>query len=713
MERYEITAPDGQRYEVATPDGATEDQAIAYLKKQLSEQVSEKVPEQSSDDGVLRQIGLTARAGIKGAAGLPVMIGDALFGLKGESGRSTRALDQALSLLGLPEPRTGTERVAQNVAGALAGTGAVAKLASMSAPVAEVGKNIVKSLTENIGKQAAATIGSSGSASLAGEAGADPLVQSGIGLVGGVVAPYATGKTANLSRNVLAKSIVKSEQTPFALEGERLARSTGIDLPIGPRTGSKFAINLENAARQYAATADRAQAVDVKIANQAISRVQSIINKISTSKNAADPQKLGSSIENTIKSAARSLDKTREVTANADYGRVRDIAGNGKVIKLNQFISTLNGIVDEYANVAGADAKKIVSQARDAIGRLTGTIKEGVSDRVLKTPTGRPIKLFGEKKQVGTIDNTIDEAMRTRRFYGRAARGEGNVFDDIAPNLNRSLAARLFRAINDDFDNAAEVLEGNLASALKKANNNYRGFSQSIEFLEKSALGKMIGDDVVDAAVSGRALSTTAGEAITKRLMNMHPSTRSESLKIIADWNPGLAKDVRAFFLGNALEQGMAITPSVKGASQIPISFSKFISALSSEKAGSQRILESYGFSRKEISEIRDVANAMMRAGDRSGFNFSNTNVAAENMEFIGNIAHAGTTGMVWGWPAALRALASGSVRLAAKRIGMTKIIEAMESEEGRKALKTIVNPKASPHAIAAAFSVVDTSDRQ
>ena len=674
-------------------------------------QWEEPVEERSFGENIGRQVGLTARAGIKGVAAIPAMIGDAIFSFGGESGRSSRALDQTLDILGLPRPETGTERVAGNVAGALTGMGGMATAAKLANPVSETGRGIANVLSSNLGGQAASTTASSGLSSLAGEAGGGAGMQIAAGLAGGVAVPLASGAVGNLSRNVLAKSIRKSEQTPFAAEGERLANTTGIDLPLGPRTGSKFATNLENTARQYAPTADRAQAVDIKLANQAIFRVETIANQISKTK--TDPQKLGSAIENTIKSAAKSLDNARDASAKIDYGDVRNIAGPGKVIRLNSFVDELNGIIDDYTNVAGSDASKIVSQARAAVSRLTGTIQKEVPDRVLKTPTGKPIKLFGTEKETGTIDNTIDEAMRTRRFYGKAARGEGNVFDDISPNLNRSLAGRLFRSVNQDFDNAAEASSGALSDALKKANGNFRKFSQSIEYLEKSALGKMVGDDVVDAAVSGNAISTTAGEAITQRLGNMHPSTRMESMKIISQWNPGLAKDIRSFFLGDALERGMAIGASAKGSSQVPISFSKFISALSSEKAGSQRILESYGFSKAEIADIRDVSAAMMRAGDKTGFNFSNTNVASENMEFIGSAAHAATTGMTWGWTAGLRALASGSVRLAAKRVGLNRIIASMESASGREALKTVVNPKASPAAIAAAFEVIESDQQQ
>lgn len=79
-----------------------------------------------------RQIGLTARMGIEGAASLPLAITDAPVTIKRALGfqsgkKASEVLSESLSKIGLPEPETGTERVVQDIGGGLAGTVGAAK----------------------------------------------------------------------------------------------------------------------------------------------------------------------------------------------------------------------------------------------------------------------------------------------------------------------------------------------------------------------------------------------------------------------------------------------------------------------------------------------------------------------------------------------------------------------------------------------------------
>lgn len=703
MATYEVTAPDGSKWDVNAPDSATQDQVMAYAKSQWGAQ--KEAPQRSMGEDLLRQVGLTARAGIKGVTGLPTMALDAVAGAFGSPGAVSGAQDRLLSRL-LPQPENATERVAGDVASALSGAGSVAGLAKAAAPVSDLGQRVASALYGNLSPQFASAAASSGAAGMTREAGGGPAAQLIAGLGAGVAAPMGMQAVSGMGPNaVLARSLQKSDKTPFAAEGNRLAQETGIDLTPAARTGNRFMASMENTARRYAPTADRVQDVDVKIANQAINRVNSLADKIS--KTTADPEQLGDQIRTTIQTAAKRLDATRTANANQDYGAARALAGDGKVIRLQGFADELGSIIDDYANVAGADAQKVVAQARAALGRITGVIQQGVPDRVIAAPKGN-IKLYGTPTVSGTMDNTLDEALRTRSFYGKAAKGSANVFEDIAPDLQRSLASRLFRAINNDFDESANSANGQLKQLLSNANANYKKASQSIEFLEKSALGKMIGDDLVDAALSGKQVNTTSGEQIAQRISSMHPSVRKNSLEIINTWNPQLAKEIRAQVLRDALDQGAAMAPGVKGASQVPISFNRFLSALGSEKVGFQKNLESYGFTGKEIKDIRDTASAMLRQGDRIGTNFSNTEVMRQNMEVseaMGDAAMSMATGGIGGFA---RNVIGKTLTLAGKRIGMNRIVDAMASEEGRKALRTLSSPQASPQAIIAAFETVD-----
>jgi len=163
-----------------------------------------------------RQLGLTARAAATGAAGLPVMAGDALNSLinmiagKQVLQMPSQALKGALTSAGLPEPATKTERVVQDVASAMSG------VAAPAAAVRGLDPNVLtRFLTENIPLQAGAAVGGAG-ASAAGREYADVGAggQAGLALLGGMVAPSGISGSAQVAGRA-AKEVVR----PFTQGG--------------------------------------------------------------------------------------------------------------------------------------------------------------------------------------------------------------------------------------------------------------------------------------------------------------------------------------------------------------------------------------------------------------------------------------------------------------------------------------------------------------
>lgn len=85
-----------------------------------------------------RQVGLTARAGIEGIAAVPLAVAGAPVMIKRALGYPSgltpqEGLSSGLSAIGLPEPEGAGERLVQDVAGGMAGTGGIG--AAMKAPV--------------------------------------------------------------------------------------------------------------------------------------------------------------------------------------------------------------------------------------------------------------------------------------------------------------------------------------------------------------------------------------------------------------------------------------------------------------------------------------------------------------------------------------------------------------------------------------------------
>lgn len=161
---------------------------------------------------VARQLGLTARAGITGAAGLPLLAGDALntlinlitSGVSRVTGAEipqlqmpSQVTQRAMTQVGLPQPETKSEKVSQDVASAVAGVGAPAALiqrglqagrTAISQPSA-----LEKFFVEGLPLQTAGAVGGAG-ASAAGREYADVGAggQLGLAMLGGMVAPGAT-----------------------------------------------------------------------------------------------------------------------------------------------------------------------------------------------------------------------------------------------------------------------------------------------------------------------------------------------------------------------------------------------------------------------------------------------------------------------------------------------------------------------------------------
>jgi hypothetical protein len=154
-----------------------------------------------------RQLGLTARAGITGAAGLPLMAGDALNQLinmiGGNLPMASKSMQTLLTSAGLPEPATKEEKISQDVASALAGVAAPAALAQRSLQAAQAtgaqAPALSRFFAENVPLQASAAAGGA-LASAAGREYADVGAggQLGLAMLGGMAAPSGIAGSAQV-----------------------------------------------------------------------------------------------------------------------------------------------------------------------------------------------------------------------------------------------------------------------------------------------------------------------------------------------------------------------------------------------------------------------------------------------------------------------------------------------------------------------------------
>lgn len=150
---------------------------------------------------LFRQLGLAARGTANGAAALPEMLWNGPAGFINQAagtGIPMADLDPALDALGLPRPQNGPERIAQDVVGAMAGSGGVARLAGhVSQHAATDAQRAIAALFANApGTQVASAATGAGAAGAAREAGIGAGGQLAAGLGAGMLPLAGAGIAA-------------------------------------------------------------------------------------------------------------------------------------------------------------------------------------------------------------------------------------------------------------------------------------------------------------------------------------------------------------------------------------------------------------------------------------------------------------------------------------------------------------------------------------
>lgn len=185
-----------------------------------------------SASDLLRQLGLTTRAGITGVASLPLLAAEPIAAMTGQPSQA-QTLQRFLTQLGLPEPKTGQERVVQDITSAGAAVAGPAALAGRVAPTLQ------KFFAENLGTQAAAATGGALASGAARESDASPIMQLLASLGGAVTGGGTTGIAPAATRAV--KEVVR----PFTQAGREaitgnVLRSFATDAEQAIEAGAKY-----------------------------------------------------------------------------------------------------------------------------------------------------------------------------------------------------------------------------------------------------------------------------------------------------------------------------------------------------------------------------------------------------------------------------------------------------------------------------------------
>lgn len=164
----------------------------------------------SIPESLARQVGLTVRAGAKGLASVPGIAVDAVTGPvnaaadaiagKGVGPRfptTVAAVDNALTMAGLPQPENPTERVVQDVASGMASAGGSVALSNVAAKAASpVVAAVGKQMAEGAGLQTISAGTGAGAEGITREKGGSPAAQAAAGVLG-ALAPVGASAAWN------------------------------------------------------------------------------------------------------------------------------------------------------------------------------------------------------------------------------------------------------------------------------------------------------------------------------------------------------------------------------------------------------------------------------------------------------------------------------------------------------------------------------------
>lgn len=439
----------------------------------------------------------------------------------------------------------------------------------------------------------------------------------GLRALGRGVEELATGKK-------VPRAILGMSKPDAMAEGNALAERTGIELTPGQRSGTtaldsagkstanKSLLMAENAARQSMWTANAVTATDRKIADQYAKRANELADAIGGSR---DPAQAGTTIAATVKKATGLLEKARRTQADQDYGIVNRMTRGQASIDPSNANAYLRQLLEENEGAGGAQADAIAAWAKKQLGNVDPQLAAAAK------------KLGGSETQSAPSQGNLAKLLKLRQFMSKVSGGQQSL---SGANEDKLIAAKMLSAIDQDLDDAAEQVGGDLGSALKLANTNYREASKKIDGVKNGPLGKLLGDDMVDHA--GQGFNSVAPEELFNRFSKLQPSHMKVAVKLLSDHNPEALQNVRAAYIQRALDK--AAPTAGGGIEQAPVRPSAFMNALAKDPAEKRKLAEL--FDRNQMAQIDDLFNAGRRIGDKTGYNTSGTDVRSETRSILG-----------------------------------------------------------------------------
>lgn len=449
-------------------------------------------------DDLGRQLGLTLRAGVSGAASIPAMMSDAVTGpinagldkVAGE-GNGFRfqpagaALNKLMTSAGVAEPENATERVVQDVGSSMAGAGSLVKggLAAAKYASGPVAAGIGDMLSAGAGTQLASAATGAGASGVVRENGGGAGAQLAASLLGS-----AAPSLAPFARDAGIRGVVRGGEAGRQRVADKLAtfESAGTTPTVGQAVGG----NLQRA-EAILEKAPGSAGVMARRAQQQIDDMSSAVQRLS------DELAPGASAVNAGEAVAKGVRTFKEgfkLTQNRLYNTLDKHIPDGTPIQVGNTefaLKELNAGIDGAPNIS-----EFFKNAK-----IKGIDKALQADLELSS-SGGALPYEAVKKLRTLIGNEIAD-------------------NSLVADVPRSKWAALYGALSEDLGIAAKQAGPKAEQSWQWANTFTKTQLERLEQMS-GVVGKDSPEKVFSAAIAG----TAEGDTIVRRVITMIPKSQ-------------------------------------------------------------------------------------------------------------------------------------------------------------------------------------------
>lgn len=531
--------------EVAASDPGQID--FAALARQHGGEPTSAPESRSTAMELLRQVGLTARAGIKGVSSLGSLAGDIL------NLGSSAALDRFLTRIGLPEPENDTERFSQNVAGGMAsaatGVGMGKLMAGSTGPVV---RGVGEMMSAGPGMQVVSGAAAPVAAEMARESGAGPWGQMAAAVAGGALPALGTATVQEIARRVARGGEAGRIATADNLKASDTA---GIVPSAGQATGARVPQYIEGLSGK---TPGGAGVLAAKGRDTAEKMGEAVASRADELAAGATPERAGRTIETGIRGFVERFKETQR----ALYNKLDDFIPKDKRIDVS---NTRQALADLNADIPGApDVSELFKNGK--IVSIEGAVSNDAAAKGSKNILSKILGPDGERLVKGVTEATggglpYEAVKRLRTLVGDQI-DNFNLSSDVP----RSKWKALYGALSQDLEAAASAAGKDATQAFSRANAFTKAGHERIDGFLNRVARKDAPEDAFKAVTSGLE---DGGTALAATMRSLKPEERkavtAAFLKRMGQARPGAQDDLgEVFSVETFLTNWNKVSPQAK-----------------------------------------------------------------------------------------------------------------------------------------------------